>query len=125
MAFRGEYLMLNTWEHHNDAKVSMLSNILETSAPLKYFLTPKQLQSLIDRATARNKSLPKRMDQVFRRQIALLSNTPASAENNVSEQDFPSTNKRVRKLYVRRMTPTEYEILQGFPKGWTELNTEK
>ena len=35
-----------------------------------------------------------------------------------------STPEEARMLYVRRMLPSEYETLQGFPKGWTDIDSE-
>ncbi len=134
MAFRGEYLTQNILEHPKDDVESSLSQVLEASAPLEYYLNPKELQSLIDRATAREKPLPTNLQKKIEKQIHILSNMPASVENlrqdlkqkdtEMTEKHTRSTQEVPRTLFVRRMLPSEYEKLQGFPKDWTHLDTE-
>ena len=58
MVFHGEYWMQNSSEHPNVVVEHTLSQVLEPSAPLKYFLSPEQIQSLIARASDRGTSLP-------------------------------------------------------------------
>jgi site-specific DNA-cytosine methylase len=126
--------MLNTLEHPKDVEESMLSQVLETSAPLKYFLRADQLMSLIGRASARETSLPKKMGDVFQKQIVTLSNMQESVESPQlvrKQKDTEMTGKATRltagapqTLYVRRLMPSECEALQGFPKNWTETGTE-
>jgi len=132
MAFRGEYLTQNILEHPKDVEESMLSQVLETSAPLKYFLSQSHLKSLIERASVREKPLPVAMEKTFQRQIALLSNMPVLEENQQQGhklKDTETTGKAIpliaeelRMLYVRRLMPSECEILQGFPEHWTETD---
>ncbi len=135
MAYHGEYWMQNTLEHHNDVEESTLSQVLETSSPLKFFLSREQLQSLLDRASVRGKSLPPDLEKAIKNQISILSSMPELEENILQgrkQKDIVMTEKPIRltqevtqMLSVRRMAPSEYEVLQGFPAGWTEVDTEQ
>ena len=58
IAYHGEYWTQNTLEHPNDVAASILSEVLETSAPLRYFLDKEQLESLLNRAEARTTPMP-------------------------------------------------------------------
>ena len=134
MAFRGEYWMQNTLEHPNAVAESTLSEVLEASAPPRYFLNQEQLQSLLERASARKTSLPQQYKTALTAQISMLSNMPQLAESiqqdrkpkatEMMEKATPSTPEEVPTLFVRRLTPSECERLQGFPPGWTEIETE-
>nr|DAW01767.1 MAG TPA: hypothetical protein [Caudoviricetes sp.] len=135
MVFHGEYWMQNTLEHRNDVEERTLSQVLEPSAPLKYYLSQEQIQSLVARATDRGTSLPPAMMRAYQSQISFLSSTQALAEEQVQghkekvtetmEKLILSTPEEARMLYVRRMLPSEYEQLQGFPVGWTEIDSEQ
>ena len=132
--FRGEYWMQNTLEHPKDVDESTLWQVLERSAPLRYFLSPEELRSLLGRASAREKPLPSDMELAYKHQISTLSNLLASDESTqrvrklkdleTTAKPIPLTPEVRRTLSVRRMTPSECERLQGFPAGWTELDTE-
>ena len=135
MVFHGEYWMQNSLEHRNAVEERTLSQVVEPSAPLKYFLNPEQIQSLIARATERETSLPPAMMKAYQAQISFLSSMQALAEEQVQghkekvtetmEKLILSTPEEARMLYVRRMLPSECEQLQGFPVGWTETDTEQ
>lgn len=58
MAFRGGFLTLNISEYPNDADVCSLSQVLETDAPQKYYLSAKAAQGILRRAEKRGKELP-------------------------------------------------------------------
>lgn len=134
MVWRGEYSMQNTLEHHKDAGESSLSQVLETSAPLKYFLTTQEIQSLLERAWARKKSLPEDLHSAMESQQRTLSSMPELEESllqdrkqkatEMTTKPTPLTQEEPLMLSVRRMLPSEYEQLQGFPAGWTEIDTE-
>jgi len=52
-------LTLNTWEFHNDAAESSLSDVLEVrDVPAKYSLSPKACAGILRRAKARGRELP-------------------------------------------------------------------
>lgn len=38
------------------------------------------------------------------------------------EKLIPSTQGEAQTLFVRRMTASEYETLQGFPENWTLID---
>ena len=75
------------------------------------------------------------MMTAYQKQISFLSNMQALAEEQVQarkekdtetmERLILSTPEEARTLYVRRMLPSEYERLQGFPVGWTEIDSEQ
>ena len=135
MVFRGEFSMQNILEHPKDVAVSTLSEVLETSAPQRYFLNKAQLESLLNRASAKNHQMNEALESKIKRQISLLSNTPQLDANQLQdlkqkatgmmEKPTLSTQGGARTLYVRRLLPSECEVLQGFPKGWTETDTER
>lgn len=134
IVFRGEYLTLNSSEHPRDVEESSLSEVLAQSVPLRFFLTTDHLQSLLDRASARKKPLPIELEKAIKNQISILSNMPQleeSIQQARSQKDFVMTEKlgrliqeAVQMLSVRRMTPSEYEKLQGFPVDWTLVDSE-
>lgn len=129
MAFRGECWTQNTLEHPNDVVVSTLSQVLEPSAPLRYFLNKEQLQSLINRGEARTTPMDPTLKDCLNSQIATLSSMPELEESllQVHKQKGTVTTEKLTRatqgeapmLYVRRMLPLEYERLQGFPDDWT------
>ena len=134
MAYRGEYWTQSTSEHPNAVEESTLSEVLEASAPLEYFLNRKELQSLLDRAVARGKPLPACLERVIRAQMSLLSNTlpldeshrpdPRRKDIGMTEKPIPLIQEGPLTLYVRRMMPSECEKLQGLPPGWTDVDSE-
>lgn len=127
--------MQNSLEHRNAVDELTLSEVVEPSAPLKYFLNQEQIQSLLDRAEDRGTSLPPALEKAYRAQISFLSSTQALAEEQVPghkekvtemmEKLILSTPEEARMLFVRRMLPSECEQLQGFPTGWTEADIEQ
>lgn len=132
MAFRGECWTQNTLERPSDVVACTLSEVLEASAPLKYFLNKEELQSLIDRGEA--KTIP--MDPILKdrltSQITTLSSMPELEESlqqarkgkatETTEKPTHATREVAPMLYARRMLPLEYERLQGFPDDWTLLD---
>lgn len=50
MAFRGEYLIVNTLESPNNVAVSSLSDILESHVLQKFYLKPKAIEGIIRRS---------------------------------------------------------------------------
>ena len=127
--------MQNSLEHRSVVDELTLSEVVEPSAPLKYFLNQEQIQSLLDRAKERGTSLPPALEKAYRAQISYLSSTKALAEEQAQghkekvtemmEKLILSTPEEARMLFVRRMLPSECEQLQGFPKGWTEADIEQ
>ena len=134
IVWHGECWMGNSLEHPSDAEELTLSQVLEPAVPLKYFLNPSEIQSLIYRAESRGTSLPEKLMRAYQKQLSFLSSMQESIENplpDLREKDIETTEQHIlsipeeeRMLYVRRMTPLEYERLQGFPDGWTAIDTE-
>ena len=132
MAFRGECWTQNTLEHPKDVVACTLSEVLETSAPLKYFLNREELQSLIDRGEAKTIPMDPVLRDRLRSQISTLSSMPELEESlqlarkgkgtETTERLIPAIQEEAPMLYVRRMLPLEYERLQGFPDNWTQLD---
>ena len=130
MVFRGECWTQNTLEHPKDVEESILSQVIETSVPLRYFLNREQLQSLIKRADSGNIPMPPDLREKIELQITTLSNMPeldaalqrAHRQKDIEmmEKHILATPEEAPMLYVRRMTPLEYERLQGFPEDWTQ-----
>ena len=134
MAFRGECWMLNTLEHHSDVVVSILSQVVTPSAPLKYFLSPAQLQKWLERAKTKKLLLPQDLSKALKHQVSIQFSTPRSADNQAqghkakgsetTVKHSRSTHEEVQTSFVRRLLPSEYEKLQGFPENWTATDIE-
>ncbi len=79
--------------------------------------------------------LPEPLIQAYQKQISILSNMQVSDEKQpqglkqkgtgTTEKPTPLTQEEVQMLYVRRMLPSEYERLQGFPENWTLIDSEQ
>lgn len=61
----GECLTLNSSEYPSDAAVSFLSDILEPSAPRRFYLSPSACKGLLRRAQRRGKSLPPQLEETL------------------------------------------------------------
>ncbi len=61
----GECLTLNSSEYPSDAAVSFLSDILEPSAPRRFYLSPGACKGLLRRAQRRGKSLPPQLEETL------------------------------------------------------------
>ena len=135
IVWHGEYWTQSILEHPKDAEERTLSQVVEPQAPLKYFLNKEQIQSLVKRAEDRKTLLPPALMKAYQKQITFLSNMQELAEKQVQghkekvtemmEKLILSTPEEARTLYVRRMLPSEYEQLQGFPINWTAVDTEQ
>ena len=68
MAYRGEYLMLNTSESPNAVVESSLSDVLETTGEhlRKYSLSPKAAEGILRRASKRGKQLPIQLENALK-----------------------------------------------------------
>lgn len=79
--------------------------------------------------------LPEPLIQAYQKQISILSNMQVSDEKQLlapkqkdigtTGKPIPSTQEEAQMLYVRRMLPSEYERLQGFPENWTLIDSEQ
>lgn len=134
MVWRGEYWMRNFSEHPNAVAESSLSQAINLEVPLKYFLITNELQSLLKRAESRKKSLPMDLETAIKGQISTLSKMPLLEECILLARRGKDIEAMVKlglliqgeevTLSVRRLTPLEYERLQGFPVDWTLVDTK-
>ncbi len=79
--------------------------------------------------------LPEPLIQAYQKQISILSNMQVSEEKQAlapklkgtetMEKHIPLIPEEAQTLYVRRMLPSEYERLQGFPENWTLIDSEQ
>lgn len=79
--------------------------------------------------------LPEPLIQAYQKQISILSSMQVLDEKQLrdlkqkgtemTEKPTPLTQEEVQMLYVRRMLPSEYERLQGFPENWTLIDSEQ
>ena len=133
MSAHGEFWMRSTSERLKDGAVSSLWQAMEMQAPLRYFLTPEQLKKFLTRIRVKGDPFPENMEKAMKAQITYLSSMGASEGNRTRARKARaggqtarrgrSTHAVARMLYARRLLPSECEILQGFPKGWTETGT--
>ena len=129
IGWRGEYWTQSISEHPSVVEESSLSQVIEATGPRESFLGTEHLQKWLERREGKSIPLPPSLDVAFKMQISSLSNTPPSDESptqghkqrdtGTTEKRTPSTPVEAQMLYVRRMTASEYETLQGFPENWT------
>src|SRR3990167_3079762 len=62
MAFAGGFLTLNTSDWPSAAAVCSLSQVLETDAPRKYYLSARACRGILNRAEKRGKMLPSHLE---------------------------------------------------------------
>ena len=67
----GEHLTLSIGEYPNEEDASILSQILQTDAPEKYYLSQKACQGILRRAADRGKELPMLLKKALERQAAI------------------------------------------------------
>lgn len=61
----GECLTLNSSEYHRDAAACFLSDILEPSAPRRFYLSPRACRGLLRRARTKERSLPPELEEAL------------------------------------------------------------
>jgi len=134
MAYRGEYLIVNSSECPNDAKESSLSDILEESVPPKYYLSIKAVMGILRRTKRRGRSgyvflleqekgkIPqlkrlslRQLEQVLT-QSQIMEHTLSHTQSELAKEEFRRCGKTI---ILRKLTPTEKEKLQGLPINWT------
>lgn len=191
MGFNGVCLTASFSESPSAAAVCSLSDVLESHAPQRFFLSQKAAQGILRRAEKRGRVLPTRLAEALsvlatgttrtaknsspshsaleslatrrgeeektldcsmlakgqmmpeKRRFACVltpeesdrgtiqptasrtcaNNTPSQPHSTQAETTADSEPSRENILSVRRLTPTECEVLQGFPKGWTLPDT--
>ena len=133
-AWRGEFLTQNTSEAPSDAVESSLSDILETEAPKQYFLEKEVVQKWLQRHESRGHTLPEDLQSALKKIGSTSSNTRRLGESQPrgrkqkaiagTARPTRSTPEEGRTWCVRHLLPSECEALQGFPEGWTAVDTE-
>jgi site-specific DNA-cytosine methylase len=164
MGFNGVCLTASFSESPSAAVVCSLSDVLESHAPQRFFLSAKAASGILRRAKKRGRTLPSRLQAALEslatrrggegrtistssqpsdpvepdskgqpetgtnQNSALLNQStevgPRADRDSEAADQMTTTAKVTGLLSVRRLTPTECEILQGFPKGWTLPGTE-
>lgn len=126
--------MQNSLEHLNVVVECSLSQVINLHVPLRYFLITSELQSLLQRAKARNKPLATDLENLIQKQLSILSRMPQLEEyillarrgkdTEAMEKLGHLTQGEEAMLFVRHLAPSEYEKLQMFPQDWTNVGTE-
>lgn len=135
MAWRGEYLTVDTSESPSGGVASTLSEVLEASVARRFSLSQRAAAGILRRAERRGKALPPLLEAALRALVAtattstmkpMSANPAAEAENLDFSRcltfEQPTEMAKVdseSRSSVRRLTPTECERLQAFPDGWT------
>lgn len=114
-ALRGEFSMLSFGECPSVENASHLSAILEASPPLKYSLSAKACQGILNRAERRGKPLPPALKTALERQAASLSTTkqPDLTEGVQLETMTEPEMASVSEVTATRAQPSPPEI--GMP----------
>ena len=92
-ALLGEYTTPSFGESPNEENVSRLSQILEDSAPRKYYLSAKACAGVLNRAERRGKALPPELKEALMRQEKYLTMQSASKETESTEQIPPDATE--------------------------------
>ena len=67
----GDFMMLNSGESPSEENASRLSQILEDSAPQKYYLSERACAGILNRAQKRGKELPSELREALERQAGV------------------------------------------------------
>jgi len=76
----GEQLMLSIGEYPSVVAESTLSQILEANAPMKYYLSPKACQGILNRAERRGKKLLELLEAALIEAVGLSEDKVQKAE---------------------------------------------
>lgn len=106
---------------------SSLRDVLEADVHPRFYLSPKAATGILRRAEKRGRRLPEELRTALQAHLADATeamnwtatepiSSPARSQQN---KDGMGKSKPSFTSQVRRLTPTEYERLQGFPDGWT------
>lgn len=126
----GECWTVDTSECRSDGGVSSsLPDVLEADVAPRFYLSQKAAAGILRRAERRGKALPEHLESALQElsgQAATRgeadSTTLTDRERSSPKHLPPATDTTPRQRissFVRRLTPTECERLQGFPDGWT------
>jgi hypothetical protein len=79
----GDFTMPSFGESPREENASRLSQILEDSAPQKYYLSEKACAGILNRAQKRGKGLPYELREALERQCGLHSENQGGAVNEM------------------------------------------
>lgn len=133
IVYRGMCWTPRTLALHNNEIGLLLSEVLETSVPQKYYLSKKAIIGIIRRAQRDGRSahvLMQEMENGTTRKLKRLSLQLSELQKVVKGlRDISPTQLRLdnvelkddqgREITLRKLTPIEKEKLQGFPMNWT------
>ena len=143
MAWRGEFLIASSSESPKNVVESSLSDVLDAPARQRFSLTAWQASKILTNA---EKEIPEGLRPALLTVAGLaVTGTPVSgtvmlqwshqsrdvwetqyATTLQAEGDMPGQGQAiVQGLSARMLSPEEYEALQGFPKGWTDVPLPK
>ena len=119
MAWPTGYLTLATSECRSDddgclSLESRLTDVMEQSAPRRFYLSATAARGILRRAEKRGRSLPAELDTALRA-LAASDTTPTQTPSSPT----PSPSPAKTTSSVRRLSPTECERLMSYPDGWT------
>ena len=99
----GECWTLNSSEYPSAAAACFLSDILEPSAPQRFYLSPRACRGLLRRARTKERSLPPELEEAFRLGgIALNDHNPDAV---VLGFDTTLTYEKLEKEYDQQLPP--------------------
>lgn len=101
-----------------------LTEILEPTPSVqpRFFLSARAAAGILKRSDSRGKALP----QHLRDALTSLAASPGhSAPSPADTEQQTSTATAPTSYRARRLTPLEYERLQGVPDGWTAVLGER
>ena len=139
MGIRGEFWTVNTSESPNDAKECSLLDVLESRVHPKYYLSKTAVAGMIRRSkkwgrggyvfllsagTGKTRRLRRLSLQRFESIVTGKEALSTSVEKISSRKHSAQPQEETLPLYgktliLRKLTPTEKEVLQGLPKDWT------
>lgn len=82
LALHTEYTTASFGESPREESVSVLSAILEDSAPLKYYLSEKAIEGILRRSKEKGKGLPEELETALKKQLAYWKSNEKSNNNS-------------------------------------------
>lgn len=122
---RGESWIAATSECPNDGDASScLRDVVLEEAPPRFFLSQKAAAGILKRSTQRRKPITRELQAALEARASTSTANglpdPLATEPAASE---PRTLTASAHMSPRRLTPTEFERLQGLPDLWTVVPT--
>jgi DNA (cytosine-5)-methyltransferase 1 len=95
MAWRGEYLMLDTSDSPNDAVECELSDVLEHPVPSRFYLSPRAARGILRRAEKRGRTLPIQLLRALQGLAAGAVTTGPTSLSEPSAEPKPTTETQI------------------------------